>query len=75
MTYDERRLEAVRLQNELAKEKRKWQNQNLKEQVLFAIIAAIIITGAIYILNCQLESSVNKCSINHDRNYCIEVLK
>lgn len=75
MTYNERRLETIKLQNELAKEKRKWQNQSVKEQVLFAFVTAIIITGAIYILNCQLEQAVDKCSQKHDKNYCIKKLR
>lgn len=75
MTYNERRLEMIRLQNELAKEQRKWQNQNLKDYILFAFISASIITICIYALNLQLGQAVDKCSVNHDRNHCIEVLK
>lgn len=68
MTYEERRLETIRLQ-------KKFQNQNLKEQVLFAFIASFIIVLSIYALNLQLGQAVDKCSVNHDRNYCVEVLK
>lgn len=75
MTYSERRLEAVRLQNELAKEKRKWQNQNLKEQVLFAFVASFIVVLSIYALNLQLEQAVDKCSQKYDKNYCIKKLR
>ena len=70
MTYDERRLEMIRLQNELTKEQRKWQNQNLKDYILFAFVGAVIITMTIALLNCQLGQAVEKCSVNHDRNYC-----
>ena len=75
MTYDERRLETIRLQNELAKEKRKWQNQNLKDYILFAFIGAFIITICIYALNLQLGQAVNKCSQKYDKNYCIKKLR
>ena len=75
MTYDERRLEMIELQNKLAKEEKKWKNQNLKDYILFAFISASIITICIYALNLQLGQAVEKCSVNHDRNYCIEVLK
>ncbi len=75
MTYNERRLQTIRLQNELAKEKRKVLNETLKDQFLFAFVAAIIITGAIYILNCQLEQAVDKCSQKYDKNYCIKKLR
>ena len=75
MTYDERRLEMIRLQNELTKEQRKWQNQNLKDYILFAFISASIITICIYALNLQLGQAINKCSVNHDINYCESRLK
>ena len=75
MTYNERRLEMIRLQNELSKEKRKWQNQNLKDYILFAFIAASIITICIYALNLQLGQAVNKCSQKYDKNYCIKKLR
>lgn len=75
MTYNERRLETIKLQNKLAKEQRKVKNQSLKETLLFAFVGAVIITMTIALLNCQLNHAVDKCSANHDRNYCIEVLK
>ena len=34
MTYDERRIELVRVRNELEREKRKFKNANLKEYLL-----------------------------------------
>ena len=75
MTYDERRLRTIELQNKLAKEQRKWQNQNLKDYILFAFISASIITICIYALNLQLGQAVDKCNVNHDRNYCESRLK
>lgn len=75
MTYNERRLEMIRLQNEIAKEQRKWQNQNLKDYILFAFIAGVFIALTIYTLNLQLGQAVNKCSQTHDINYCESRLK
>ena len=75
MTYNERRLQTIELQNKIAKEERKWKNQSLKETLLFAFIVGVFIALTIYTLNLQLGQAVNKCSVNHDRNYCIEVLE
>lgn len=75
MTYNERRLEMIRLQNELAKEKRKFKNQSIKEQVLFAFVASFIIVLSIYVLNLQFNKAVDKCSQKHDIEYCIRKLR
>jgi hypothetical protein len=75
MTYNERRLQTIELQNKLAKEQRKWQNQNLKETLLFSFIASFIVVLSIYALNLQLGQAVDKCSVNHDINYCESRLK
>ncbi len=74
MTYDERRLQTIKLQNELAKEKRKFKNQSIKEQVLFAFVASFIIILSIYALNLQLGQAVDKCSQIHDVEYCMRKL-
>ena len=75
MTYNERRLETIKLQNKIAKEERKAKNQSLKEILLCAFIGAFIFTLSIYALNLQLGQAVDKCSVNHDINYCESRLK
>ena len=75
MTYDERRLETIRLQNKIAREENKIKNQSLKETLLFAFIGTFIVVLSIYTLNLQLEQAVDKCSQKYDKNYCIKKLR
>ena len=74
MTYNERRLEMIRLQNELTKEKRKAKNQSLKEILLTIFVGTTIMIMAINLLNTQLNKAVDKCSQVHDVEYCMRKL-
>ena len=74
MTYNERRLEMIELQNKIAKEERKAKNQSLKEILLTIFVGTTIMIMAINLLNTQLNKAVDKCSQAHDVEYCIKKL-
>ncbi len=75
MTYDERRLQIIELQNKIAKEERKIKNQSLKEILLTIFVGTTIMIMTINLLNTQLNEAVDKCSQKYDKNYCIKKLR